>query len=257
MKINKFKKVGPSKYRIELDNKETLELYEEVIIKYNLLYTKCLEIDKLNEMLEFNNYSKAYEESVKFISKKMHCKKEIKEFLSKNSYNSHIIDAVIKRLEENNLINEENYVKSYINDKINLTKDGPNKIRDDLEKKGIDPNIIYMILDEIDKELINDKIRRYVEKRKKLNTKYSIKMMNNKITQELLNLGFDLDAILTYIDDGAQDDGELIKKEFNKAKLRYSKKYTGIELNQKIKAYLYSKGFSISDINNIISSESK
>ena len=82
-------------------------------------------------------------------------------------------------------------------------------------------------------------------------------MMNNKITQELLNLGFDLDAILTYIDDGAQDDGELIKKEFNKAKLRYSKKYTGIELNQKIKAYLYSKGFSISDINNIISSESK
>ena len=37
MKINKFKKIGSNKYKIYFDN-ESLIVYEDVILKYNLLY---------------------------------------------------------------------------------------------------------------------------------------------------------------------------------------------------------------------------
>ena len=39
MKINKFKKVGKNKYKIIFDNTD-LTLYEDVILKYDLLIKK-------------------------------------------------------------------------------------------------------------------------------------------------------------------------------------------------------------------------
>lgn len=253
MKIKKYKKIGPSKYSIELENKETLILYEETIIKYNLLYKKEIEIDKLNEMLEFNDFSKAYDECVKFICKRLHCKSEVIEFLHKNSYNQYIIDSVIDRLENNNMINEDNYVKAYINDKLYLSKDGPYKIERDLIDLGLDINIVNSNISLIDNEVVNNKIKRYIEKRKKSNSKYSENMMNNKIRQELLNLGFDLESIDIYLNDSNENNDDfLIKKDYEKILNKYSKKYKDKELIQKVKSYLYSKGYKIDDINKLL-----
>ncbi len=252
MKIKKYKKLSTSKYLIELENNESLTLYEETIIKYNLLYKKELEVDKLNEILEFNEYGEAYEKCIKFICKKLRCKKEVTEFLRKNSYNSHIIDTVIERLEKNNILNENNYVKSYINDKLYLTKDGPLKIEKELTDLGIDSRIIYDNISLIDKSIVEDKVRKYIEKRRKTNSKYSQNMINNKIRQELLNLGYDIELINMYLDiDNEGNDDILIKKDYEKSLNKYSKKYNGRELDQKIKNYLYSKGYKIDDINKL------
>ena len=38
MKVNSIKKLSSSKYKIELDNGEKINLYDDVIIKNNLLY---------------------------------------------------------------------------------------------------------------------------------------------------------------------------------------------------------------------------
>ena len=43
MKVSKIKKTKSGKYKIVLDNQESLELYDDVILKNNILYTN---IDK-------------------------------------------------------------------------------------------------------------------------------------------------------------------------------------------------------------------
>ena len=55
IKIVKYKKGAKGKYKVFLDNSMELSLYEEVILKYNLLLTKeidedgLIEIDKCNQ----------------------------------------------------------------------------------------------------------------------------------------------------------------------------------------------------------------
>lgn len=250
MKIKKYKKISQSKYSVELDNGESLILYEDTIIKYNLLYKGEIGLDILNEILEYNDLSKAYDECIKFLCKRMHSKKEVIEFLKKNSYNTYIIDSCIERLENNNMINDEVYVKSYINDRINLSKDGPLKIERDLESLDINSDIIRKNIYMIDSDIIYEKIDKYISKKKNSNTKYSGYILDNKIRQELINLGFSIDMIDSVLSKYTEnDDMSIIKKEYEKAYSRYSKKYKDKELMLKVKSYLYSKGYKTDDIN--------
>ena len=54
MKILKYKKLKSQKYQVFLDNLEILELYEETILKYDLLITKKVDEKILEELLEYN-----------------------------------------------------------------------------------------------------------------------------------------------------------------------------------------------------------
>ena len=50
MKINKFKKVGKNKYKVIFDNTE-LTLYEDVILKYDLLIKNDVDIDLIDKIV--------------------------------------------------------------------------------------------------------------------------------------------------------------------------------------------------------------
>ena len=74
MKIQKFKKVGRNKYKVLFDNEE-LTLYEDIILKYDLLITKEISIDMLDEVIKDNNDYEAYNSALNYIEVKMRNKK--------------------------------------------------------------------------------------------------------------------------------------------------------------------------------------
>ena len=53
MKIKKISKKKNNLYEITLDNKETINLYDDIILKYNLLLTK--EINDLENIINDNS----------------------------------------------------------------------------------------------------------------------------------------------------------------------------------------------------------
>ena len=60
MKIEKYKKISDSKYRIILDNGTVTDIYEDVIVKNNLLYKKEIDCNLLNKIEQDNEYQDAY-----------------------------------------------------------------------------------------------------------------------------------------------------------------------------------------------------
>jgi len=68
MKINKFKKIGTNKYKIFFDN-DTLTIYEDVILKYNLLYKKEVSNELLVEINKDNYKASIYDIALKYIEK--------------------------------------------------------------------------------------------------------------------------------------------------------------------------------------------
>jgi len=194
MKIIKYEKKDNNKYKVHLENNESINIYEDVIIKNNLLYKKEMDRELLEKIDNDNSQFDAYNKCVKYISVRIRSKHEIEEYLKKKEIEPSLIDETIDKLIKNNLLNDDIFTKAFVNDKIKFTTMGPYRIEQELKKHHIDSNIIYKYLNEIDDVTIDDKINKQINKlikssRKKQN-------LRNKIYMNLLSLGYSNEMIL-------------------------------------------------------------
>lgn len=251
MKIIKYIKKKDNRYEIILDDNKYL-LYEDVILKYDLLLKKNIDTTELNSILKDNIYEEAYNKALKYINTKLRCKKEIIKYL--NNYDKDIIDYVINKLIKNNYLNNKLYISSYINDSLLLSNKGYNKILNELLNLDFNREEIINHLDNIDLNIWEDRIIKYIDKKSRCNNKYSINYLKNKILNELINLGYERTLINNCLENiNSSNEDEIIEKEYNKIYNSLSKKYTSKELEFNIIRKLLSKGFNYDDIKNIIS----
>ena len=250
MEILKFKKIGKSKYKIYFENEE-ITLYEDVILKYDLLLKKNIDLNLLEEVLESNKYYELYNSALNYISIKMRNEKEIRDYLLKKDASDKDINNIIKDFYDKNLLNNKLYITSFINDSINLKEMGPLKIRNDLIKNGFDEYEIDEYLNTIEDSILEEKIKKYVNKHIS-NKKISTNMMKLKLLNDLNIKGYSKEMVYPLIENISLDDESNIKDEYNKAYKKYSNRYKDKELDNKIMNYLLRKGYNYSEINNII-----
>lgn len=247
MKIKKYTKDKGNKYKVLIDD-INYTLYDDVIVKYSLLLKDEISEKELNAIVEENDKLSSYYDSIKYITKKMRSKLEIKEFLRKKMVNEKVIAETIKKLEENHFLNEELFIKAYVNDQINLTNNGKNKILKGLVKLGIDNDQASTYLDNIDNEVFMSKIDKYVDKKISTNKNSSIYMLKNKIVTDLINLGYEKSDIVEVLNSKEINDDEAKKREYEKIRRSLEKKYSGDVLEYKVREKLYRKGFRSNEI---------
>lgn len=250
MEIIKYKKISGGKYKILFDNNEII-LYEDVIIKNNLLSKKNINLDLLEKLLKDNEYYEVYNISVRYIEIKMRSRRELIRYLEKKNFDGSIINRAIEDLEKINLINDNLYMKAFINDKVNLSNIGPLKIREDLLKEKIDETEIYEYLKGINDEIWISKINRIIEKRIKLNKNKSTYLLKKTLYSNLLLLGYPNELINECINSIKTNDTDSLKKEYSRLYKKLNKKYKDEKLEYMIKNELYKKGFDYESINNI------
>lgn len=240
MKIKKYIKTGSNKYKVILENDESIILYEDVILKFELLLKK--EIEDLCVIKNYNEKFSLYDKTLGYISKKLRCEKEIRNYLSNYTTNQDDIDNIIKKLYDNKILDNKLYIKNYINDKIYLTLEGPNRIKNDLINLGFDSYLVEDELIEFNQELIQERINKYINKQLKVNKK-SLYVFKNKMLFNLINLGYENNDILKVLNKVSLDEDNLKSKEEEKLRKKYSRKYDGYELENIIKRKLFEKGY--------------
>jgi len=250
MKIEKIKKSG-KKYKIILKNNDIITTYDDVIINNGLLYKKEIDSEILNSINKDTSYYDIYYKCVNYITKKLRSEKEINEYIDSFNVSDNDKNNTIKKLKEIGMIDDINYTRAFISDKINLSLDGPDKIRKNLLEHNINSEIIEEELNRIDTNIIDNKIKKIIDKKTK-NPKYTGYILKQKILNDLINLGYDKNNILEIYENYSINDNNLLKKEYDKLYKKLSLKYSDKELYNKIKTKLYQKGFNINDINNII-----
>ena len=250
MKIDKIKKLSSNKYQITFSDKTKLITYDEVILKNNLLYKKELSTDDFKQIEKENNYYSIYNESVKYLTKKIRSKAEYTKYLDKYGLEKNLKDKLISDMKKINLLNDDNYLKAYIYDKFHLTNDGPLKIKKDLLNNNISEEKIDEELNKILKEDQNEKLKKLVNKKLRI-TKGSVYQIKQKILINLINLGYEKKNIEEYLND--IDDSSSLEKDFNKIYIYLIKKEQDEEkLYLKIKQKLYQKGYSLNKIDEFI-----
>ena len=242
MQINKFKKVGSNKYKVIFDSTELL-LYEDIILKYDLLIKKNIDEFLLDEIISENSYYDAYDKALGYIEAKLRTKKEIIDYLDKKGFDEKYIDYAIEKINKLGLLDDKLYVQSYVNDKINLTLDGPYKIRSYLLNLDIDESIINSYLNKIDKKIWYEKLDKIINKKQSLMNKKSYYMFINKLKNDLYNLGYDKEIIDEKLSN-IKYSSNAIEKDFEKANKKYK------DDKNKIVSSLLRKGYSYEEILN-------
>lgn len=253
MEIIKFKKKNNNIYTVYLNDKTTINLYDDTIIKFNLLGNKKLDKQKFQSIIDYNNTLESYHQALKYISIKLRTKKEITKYLTRKNFSAATIKTTIARLEKEKYLNDDVYLTAYINDQVNLTSKGPDLIEKELEKAGFTEAKIRPYLAKINDEVWLAKINKIILKKVKANHNLSARMLKEKIKQFLRKEGYFLDQINRVVDNFTfKENAEILEKEFNKELAKLKKKYNEEELKIKIKYNLYRKGFDMSKIDNLL-----
>lgn len=256
MNINKIIKMKNNKYKIII-NSDSVITYDNVILENDLLYKKNIDDKLYKKILEDTEYYDIYNRVVKYILKKRRSEKEIKNYLYKLEVNEINQHKIIMKLKELKLIDDIEFCKAYINDKIYLSKCGINKIKNDLLNENISIQVIEENLNNIEKSLLDDRLENLIIKKIKSNKKYSEQFMKQKILNEMINLGYDKNKILDILEENLKTDTNILENEYNKIYFKLQKKYSGVELKNKIKQKLYQKGFSMEEINELLNKKTE
>lgn len=149
-------KIEPQKRKdrvnIYIDGEFAFGIMEEIQYKYNL--SEGMKIDKkyIDEVLMEEEQSKANDQALRFLSYRQRSEKEIIDKLKEKGFQEKIIENTLIYLREYKLVDDLEFAKAFMNDKIYLNKFGPERIKHELFKKGISQEIIQEVLDEDEDE---------------------------------------------------------------------------------------------------------
>lgn len=248
MKIIKYKKCKGGVYKIELDDGRSISLYEEVILKYRLLINKEINDNDMDSINKYNLKCDAYYTALNNIKSRFKSEYQLRGVLHNKGYSDSDIDFSIDKLISQGYLNDRLFARSYINTQMLTTSRGPLRIERDLIDKGVDGNIIN---DEIvifnDEEEIN-RIKKIVDKKIKSNRNRGGSVLKNKIYNDIKILGYNSYNISKVLNEYSfTNNYEIARREYDKLYRKYSRKYSGYELENKIKDGLYKKGLTYNE----------
>lgn len=252
MQIIKYTKKGSNKYELTLKDNTKLLVYTDLILEYNLLIRKNLDTNTLKEIKSANLKLDCYYKTLKYL-KNTKCNSDIKNYLK--DYPSNIVDYTVQRLTKEGYLNDNNYIKSYINTKINLSNDGYYKIYYYLKNKDLDETIIKNYLNDIEDNIWLDKINKIVNTKLKSNTKYSNNLLISKIKTYLKMLGYQdylINIALDNINLDTSKEDEKLEKDYLKLFNKYKNKYEKNKLNYILIGKLYQKGYDLDKVKRVV-----
>ena len=248
MKIIKYKKSSRGIYKVELDDGRVLSLYEDVILKFELLLKKEISEEDLFSINAYNLECDVYTVALNNIKARFKSVSDLREFLIKKDYPLDLVEKSIQKLLKQGYLNDRSYAKSYINNQIITTSKGPLKIEKELLDKKIDNEIIKEEIIIFDSKIQEEKIKKIIERDLKCNRSRGGNVLKQKIYNDLKLLGYDNSIINKLLDNYTFTNDTLIaRREYLKLEKRLSRKYSGAELKMKIREKLYQKGLKYED----------
>lgn len=254
MIIKYLKKGKNNTYEVTMqDNNKVVKLFDDIIVKYSLLPKKEISEKEFITIKNENDALESYYIAVRFLNFKLRTKKEMKQYLARKGYNPSAISKTIIKLEKEGYLNEENYIRSFINDGYRFSSDGPLKLKKKLLENGLEETIIDEILQEISKEDWILKLEKIYQKKVDSHHTDGLEKWKLKCWQYLIQLGYPKSWIeeLTEKIIWPKDEKRL-SLEYEKLLRILSRKYQGNELRFQLKRKLYNKGFTKEEIDEIV-----
>ncbi len=186
-----------NKYDIFIDGEYFFSVSDEIFYSLGLYEKKEMTAKELDYIRKTALFKEAKYTAIKYISTRNRTARDITSKLRSCGYDNEIILEVIDYLTTNSYVNDQQFARKYIIDRLKFNPKSKNMLGFELERKGIQRNIIEDTLNQYDFHELELAINL-------VNKKYgkSTKNFNNiddktkrRIVSFLLNKGFNYDIV--------------------------------------------------------------
>ncbi|HEM2809078.1 TPA: recombination regulator RecX [Streptococcus suis] len=246
-KIEKKKRL----YLLEVEGQEKTYITEDTIVRFMLSNDKEITEEEFQAVRDFAQFSYGKNLALYYISFKQRTKKEVLDYLAKYEISGAPAQRIVANLEEDKWIDDKGYVEAYIRQNGLSGDKGPSMLRQKLMMKGVSKSLIDGGLAEVD---FSDLASKVAEKLlRKYQNKLPLRALQDKLIQGLITKGFSYELAKQSIDSleltsDEENEADLIAKELDKQYRKYSRKYEGYELKQRLTQALARKGFDFDAI---------
>lgn len=261
--MSKITKVSAQKrsgrYNIFLDNKYAFSASERTLTEFRLFKDSVLTEKEIEKIKQFDTDAKASELAARYLSYQIRTIDEVRQYLVKHELSPEAIDSAIEEFINLGYLNDLEYARLFIKNDLAVGQDGPASVAQKLRLKKVSDNNIEDALAEVEPEDWVEVGSRLIKSLKNQLGKIAFNEVKKKMTLKLLQHGFRTDLVQAIIDDldlvneETQED-EALRKQGIKAYKRF-KRLDESQRKYKIRTYLYSHGFSNSDIDRFLAGE--
>ncbi|CCJ33810.1 regulatory protein RecX [Caloramator australicus] len=134
MEIRKLK--SENLYLVVFENERNIKIGLEMLIKYNIIEGKDLTQEDIDTILQEYEIKSAYNYALHLLERKMYPENQVRNKLLKKGFNEMVVEKTISKLKEYGFVNDEEYIKKYIEYSI-TKKFGSSRIITNLKQKGL------------------------------------------------------------------------------------------------------------------------
>jgi regulatory protein len=230
---------------------------EAVLIEFGLRKGLELDDESIQAITQKEELHKFYTQSINYLSYRMRTKQEIRDYLAKKEVAPNYIDYIVKRLTKEKLLDDKEFAIAFVQSRINTSSKGPKLIEQELREKGVSPDFIAEALESYSKVEQFDKTYKWMEKKLRQSSKHAFRKRMDQLKMNLMQKGFDrsvIEEVAAEFTHLKQEDEEWDAILYQGEKLirKYQRKFSGFELENKVKAALYQKGFSFDHIDRFL-----
>lgn len=193
-----LQKKNKHRFSIFLDEEYSFSVSEDTLVRLRLKKGMTIDKSELDSILEQEDINSCRNYGLKLLGYKARSEYEIKEKMLKKGYSQNSINEAIKYLKELKYIDDEEYAKSYIKDRVNTKKLGYNRIKSELYNRRIDSIILENTMNETYNS--EDEYDRALElAERKMNTSYrndDTQAAYRKLGGFLQRKGYSMDTII-------------------------------------------------------------
>ena len=198
IRVTRIVKKGKSDVTIHFDDDTKLFLAVEVFLKSGLKKNDKISDDRFSFLIEENKKFHIKQRAFRLLGRRQHSVAELKTKLWGKDYDKKLIDEIIEQLINSNYLNHNEFAGAFVEEKLKAKKQSERRLKAELIKKGIKPDIISKVLqqkvsleDNFDNALTVAKKKYESLKKRDLEPKE----IKNKLSTFLLSRGFEYETI--------------------------------------------------------------
>lgn len=193
MEIRTIEAVGKGKVRVRLEGEQAFLLYKKEAAIYDLTEGGALSMEIWQEIKEEILIKRAKKRAMYLLQKKDYTEKQLYDKLKANEYPQDIIESALAYVKSFHYVDDERYAANYV--RCNQDSKSILQMKMELQKKGIDREVLANVLEEevqVSQEAV---IMKYLQK-KHYDPDVADEGERRKVYQFLLRKGFQSGDIL-------------------------------------------------------------
>ena len=179
-----------NRVNVFINDEFTFSLDISQVIDFKLKVGKTLSDAELEKLKKASNFGKLYQRTLEWVLSRPHSIRETKDYLKKKQFDKkeygitdEDIEKVIKRLEEKNYLNDENFARYFVENRFKNKGISEKRLKLELLKKGVSTSAIESAFAFISRDE-TEEIKKIIKRKR---ARYD----DEKLIQYLVRQGFD------------------------------------------------------------------